>query len=165
MKAPRTALLIGSTTVVSLAFLAPSAMAAKAPNFAVTKLSIVHYKKTVDVATKGAKVKVRVQVKDHSKKFNPTSVKLVVSEKVSGEEATQVTVKTHRTGKSKSVTNWQGTLSVPAGAVAPGTTATYCIKLVKVNDADPSTAPVVKTAKGLAGRDCFTVKNSATSAA
>jgi len=165
MNARRIALLAGTAVTASALAIAPAATAAPKekpvkPNFAVSKLSIVNYKKTVDVAKKDATVKFKVQVKDKSKKFNPTSVRLTVTEKVSGAEATTVVVKTKRTGKSKVVTSWSGKLTVAKGSVEPGATAVYCVSLVKVNDSDPDTLPVVKTAKGLSGRDCFTVVNS-----
>lgn len=172
MKAPRTALLAVTALTAAATALAPVAQAApkaKAdkpvkPKFVVSKLSIVKHKKTVDIASGEKTVKVHVTVKDKSKAFDPKSVRLVVAEKVSGEEATRVVVKAKLVGKSKVVSNWRAKLAIPADAVEPGSTATYCVKLVKVNDDDPSTLPVVKTAKGLTGRDCVTVVNSSTPA-
>jgi hypothetical protein len=44
-------------------------------------------------------------------------------------------------------------VTVPAGSAA----AQYCLTLVKVDDASTATLPVLALAKGLQGRDCFTV--------
>ena len=131
------------------------------PNFSVSKLTILKHKKKVDVATKDAVIKARVKVKDKSKAFDPTKVKLVVTEKETGEAKDTFVVDARLRGKSKVVSNWQAKITVPAGSVEPGATAVYCIKLVKVNDGDPSTLPVTKLAKGLRGRDCVKVVNSA----
>ena len=166
MNARRTALFAVAVATATATALAPAATAApKAkkdvkPKFVVSKLKIVNYKKTIDVAEKDAKVKVQATVKDKSKKFDPTSVKLVVTEKETGEAKDTFVVKAKLKGKSKVVSNWRGTIGIPQGSVDPGATAVYCVKLVKVNDSDPSTLPVVKSAKGLSGRDCFTVTNS-----
>jgi hypothetical protein len=99
---------------------------------------------------------VHVQVKDFDKKFNPTSVKIVVVEKVTGMPVTTFTVGARRIGASKVVSNWAASVTVPAGSAA----AQYCLKLVKVDDASPATLPVLALAKGLQGRDCFTVVNT-----
>jgi len=124
------------------------------PRFVISALQIVGSRTSYDVATAPAVVKFRVQVKDFDKKFDPAWVNVVVVEKVSGAPATTFTVATHRVGRSKVVTNWLGTITVPAKS-AP---ATYCLSVVKASASSP-TLPVVATAKGLAGRDCFTVTN------
>ena len=128
-----------------------------APRFVVSKLGIVGHTTTYDVTAAAATIKVQVQVKDFDKKFDPTTVKLVVVEKVSGAPATTFTVAARRVGKSKVVSSWQAAVTVPQGSVA----ATYCLKVVKVDDASPATLPVLALAKGLLGRDCFTVVNTA----
>ncbi|MFN8168188.1 MAG: hypothetical protein U0S36_05335 [Candidatus Nanopelagicales bacterium] len=137
---------------------APAAKPTKTakPKFAVTKLVIVGTTTTYDVTAADAKVKVHVQVKDKDKKFNPATVKLVVVEKVAGTVVDTITVDAKRVGKSKVVTNWHATVTVPKGSPA----ATYCLSLVKVDDTSPDTLPVVATAKGLAGRDCFVVTST-----
>ena len=126
------------------------------PKFAVTKLVVVGKKKTYDVTAADAVVKVHVQVKDKDKKFDPTSVKLVVVEKVGGTVVDTITVSARKVGASKVVSNWHAKVTVPKGSPA----ATYCLKIVKVDDANPATLPVLATAKGLAGRDCFVVTNT-----
>jgi hypothetical protein len=130
--------------------------------FAVSKLTVVGHDRTYDVATAGVSVKVRVQVKDFSKKFDPASVTLSVAEKESGTPASTFTVSAHRVGKSHVVSNWHATITVPQGAVAPGTQARYCVSLVKVNPDNTDVLPVVAKANHLPGRDCFTVVNTAT---
>lgn len=130
--------------------------------FAVSRLTVLGHDRTYDVASAGASVKVHVQVKDHSKKFDPASVTLSVAEKESGTPATTFTVNAHRVGRSHVVSYWHATISVPQGAVAPGTQATYCVSLVKVNPDSTDVLPVVARAKHLAGRDCFKVVNTAT---
>jgi plastocyanin len=127
-----------------------------APKFAVTKLVVVPKKKTYDVTAADAVVKVRVQVKDKDKKFDPASVKLVVVEKVAGVVVDTITVSARKVGASKVVSNWHAKVTVPMGSPA----ATYCLKIVKVDDANPATLPEIATAKGLAGRDCFVVTNT-----
>ncbi len=129
---------------------------APAPRFLISALGYVGHTSTYDVTLAPAFIKVRVQVKDFDKKFDPTTVKLIVIEKATGTPATTFVVATRRVGKSKVVSNWLGTITVPQGA-AP---AMYCLSVVKVDDANPATLPVLKTAKGLAGRDCFTVTDT-----
>lgn len=126
------------------------------PRFVVSALQIIGSKASYDVTAAGATVRLRVQVKDFDRKFNPTSVKVVVVERRSSAVAATFTVATHRVGRSRVVTSWLGTISVPKGS-AP---ASYCLTLVKADDTSPATLPVVATAKGLAGRDCFTVTNT-----
>jgi hypothetical protein len=130
--------------------------------FAVTKLSLVPHKSTFNVygSDSDLTVKALVRVKDFDKKFEPSTVKLVVREKLSGELSTTVGVMAVLKGKSKVVSHWSAKITVPNGTVAEGDTATYCIALVKVDDASSATLPAVQTAKGLAGRDCFTVINT-----
>ena len=103
----------------------------------------------------------RVQVKDHSKKFDPASVTLTVTDKSTGQPTTTIVIDARRVGKSKVVTNWLATLTVPQGSVAAGTTAVYCVSLVNVDTTAPGAAPIATSTKGLAGRDCFTVINQA----
>jgi hypothetical protein len=131
------------------------------PRFIISALQIIGSKASYDVTSAAATVRLRVQVKDFDKKFDPASVKVVVVEKVSGAAADTVTVTTHRVGRSRVVSSWLGTITVPKGSAA----ASYCLKLVKVDDASPATLPVLATAKGLAGRDCFTVTNTTPPAA
>ena len=152
-------LVAGALTVVPLA--AASAAADPHARFEVSKLAIVGHTRSYDVADADAVVKSRIQVKDHDKKFDPATVTLSVTEKVSGLPAVSTTVKARLAGKSKVVSNWHATVTVAKGSVAPGTTATYCIALVKVADGTAVT-PVRASAKGLVGRDCFTVTNTAT---
>lgn len=125
------------------------------PRFVVSKLGIVGSRTTYDVTKAPATIRVHVQVKDFDKKFDPTSVKIIVVEKASGSPATTFTVNARRVGKSKVVSNWQATITVPAGSAA----ATYCIRLVKVDASSPAALPVLALAKGLRGRDCFAVVN------
>jgi hypothetical protein len=130
---------------------------APAPKFVVSKLGIVGSTTTYDVTKAPATIKVHVQVKDFDKKFNPTSVKLIVVEKVTSAPAITFTVAARLVGKSPVVSNWAATITVPAGSAA----AQYCLKIVKVDDASPATLPVLALARGLQGRDCFTVVNTA----
>ncbi len=148
--------LVAAPLAASEAATAAKPTTAHKVKFAVTKLVIVGTTRTYDVTSAAAVVKVRVQVKDSDKKFNPASVKLVVVEKVAGTVVDTFTVVATRVGKSKVVTNWHAKVTVPAGSAA----ATYCLRMVKVDDASPGTLPVLATAKGLAGRDCFTVVNT-----
>jgi plastocyanin len=163
MRLARTLAAATITTALVAAPLAASQAATAAtdtptakPKFAVTKLVVVGKKKTYDVTSAAAVVKVRVQVKDRDKKFDPATVKLVVVEKVAGTVVDTFTVSARKVGKSKVVSNWHAKVTVPAGSPA----ATYCLKVVKVDDASPATLPAVATAKGLAGRDCFVVTNT-----
>jgi hypothetical protein len=153
-----TAALVAVSLPLAASQAAPAAKPTKnvKPKFAVTKLVVVGKKKTYDVTAADAVVKVHVQVKDKDKKFDPASVKLVVVEKVGGTVVDTITVSARKVGKSKVVSNWHAKVTVPQGSPA----ATYCLSLVKVDDANPATLPVVATAKGLAGRDCFVVKNT-----
>jgi hypothetical protein len=161
MEKLRTAAVVA--TVAALSFV-PLAAASAAPKphakFEVTKLTLSGHR-TYDVANADAIVKARIQVKDHDKTFDPATVTLSVREKTSGLPASMTTVKARLAGRSKVVSNWHATITVAKGSVAPGTTATYCITLVKVADGTAVT-PVRTSAKGLAGRDCFNVTNSAT---
>ena len=98
------------TAVVGGLVLAPltaaSAASAKpAPKFVVSKLGIVGHTTTYDVTAKPAVVKVQVQVKDFDKKFDPTSVKLIVVEKASGTPATTFTVAARKVGRSAVVSH------------------------------------------------------------
>jgi len=150
-----------ATAAVGGLVLAPLAVASAAPTkpapkFVVSKLGIVGHTTTYDVTAKPAVIKAQVQVKDFDKKFDPTSVKLVVVEKASGVPATTFTVAARKIGRSAVVSNWAAAITVPKGSVA----ATYCITIVKVDDANPATLPVLALAKGLQGRDCFTVVNT-----
>jgi hypothetical protein len=129
--------------------------------FGVSKLSILHAKKERDVATEDAMLKAQVKVKDHSKAFDPASVTLKVTKDGTDDDGT-VKVDAKLVGKSKVVSNWRAKLTIPAGSVAPGETATYCIKVVKVDPEDTEAVPTAIKAKGLQGRDCVTVVNSAT---
>jgi len=137
---------------------APAAKHSPTPKakFAVTKLVVVGKKKAYDVTAADAVVKVRVQVKDRDKKFDPATVKLVVVEKIAGTVVDTFTVSARKVGASKVVSNWHAKITVPKGSAA----ATYCIRVVKVDDASPATLPAVAMAKGLAGRDCFVVTNT-----
>jgi hypothetical protein len=136
----------------------PKAEKTEKVGFAVTKLKVVG-KKTVDVADQDATIKVRAQVKDKSKAFDPSKVRITLVEKVSGAEDERFTVTAKLAGKSKKVSNWVGKVNVPQDSVAEGTEAVYCVKLVKVVADDPSEEPVVAQAKGLQGKDCVTVVN------
>jgi plastocyanin len=158
-RAAAIALVVSAVAVVPLA--AASAAAKPHARFEVSKLAIVGHTRTYDVADKDAVVKARIQVKDHDKKFDPASVTLTVTEKISGLPAGSTTFKARLAGHSKVVSNWHATITVAKGSVAPGTTATYCIALVKVADGTAVT-PVRVSAKGLVGRDCFNVTNTAT---
>ncbi len=175
MRTRRTALAAGACAAALVLASGASAFAAPKPDahqkadkpakaaVAVTKLQIVNVKKVRDVATADAVIRAHVQVKDHSKKFSPDSVTLkVVQKSDTGEVESTLVVDAVRKGKSKVVTNWLAKITVPQGSVAPGETATYCIRVVKALDATVD-APLASTkAKGLAGRDCVTVTNSAT---
>ena len=152
-----------ATALAGALVLAPLAAAtaapsksAPAPRFVISKLGIVGSTVTYDVTKAPATIKVHVQVKDFDKKFNPTSVKIIVVEKVTGMPVTTFTVGARRVGASKVVSNWAASVTVPAGSAA----AQYCLKIVKVDDANPATLPVLALAKGLQGRDCFTVVNT-----
>ena len=127
----------------------------------VSSLSIIGHQKIYNVADKAAVVKVRVQVKDRSKKFDPASVTLTITDKATGQPTTTIVIAAHRVGKSKVVTNWLAKLTVPQGSVAAGTTAVYCVSLVNVDPTTAAAVPTATSAKGLAGRDCFTVVNQA----
>jgi len=129
------------------------------PRFVVSSLGIIGHTRAYDVTTAPATISFRVQVKDFDKKFNPKSVSVVVVEKVSGSPATSFTVKTRLTGKSKVVSTWRGSIVVPKGS-AP---ATYCLSVVKVDPSSTAASPVKALAKGLVGRDCFTVVDKAPS--
>jgi hypothetical protein len=155
-----TAGLIAAIALTPLAVASAATHHVVKPRFVVSQLGIVGHTSTYDVAKKAAVVRVRVQVKDHDKKFNPASVKLVVVEKVSGAVVDTAVVKARLVGRSRVVSNWLGTVTVPVGGVAPGTSATYCLTLVRVDDTSTATLPVLATAPGLAGRDCVVVTNS-----
>jgi hypothetical protein len=128
---------------------------------AASSLSIVGHKWTYDVGSAAATVKVRIQVRDHSKKFDPATVTLQITDKATGLPTTTFTVAAKLLGKSKVVTNWRAVITIPEAAVAAGSTATYCITLVTVGANSTTVAPTTTKAKGLAGRDCFKVINSA----
>lgn len=152
-----------SAAVVTALVAAPVAAAnaashtpAPKPRFVVSALQIIGSRASYDVSSAPATVRVRVQVKDFDKKFDPTSVKLVVVDKAATTPAETFTVVAHRVGRSRVVTNWLGTITVPKGS-AP---ATYCLRVVKVGDPTLTTAAVVASAKGLAGRDCFVVTST-----
>jgi hypothetical protein len=128
--------------------LAPIAAATAAPTkpasrFVVSKLGIVRHTTTYDVTAAPATIKVQVQVKDFDRRFDPTTVNVVVVEKVSGTPATPCTVAAHRVGRSKVVSTWQAAASVPSASAA----ATYCLKLVKVDDASPTALPLLALAR------------------
>jgi hypothetical protein len=162
MEKLRTAAAAVGVAALTLAPLAAASAAAKPhAKFEVSKLVLVGHTRTYDVANADAVVKARVQVKDHDKKFDPATVTLLVKEKTSGLPASMTTVNAHLAGRSKVVSNWHATITVAKGSVAPGATATYCISLVKVADGTAVT-PVRTSAKGLTGRDCFNVINTAT---
>ena len=163
MEKLRTAAIAVAVASLTLVPLAAASAAPKPPKphakFEVSKLVLVGHR-TYDVANADAVVKARIQVKDHDKKFDPATVTLSVTEKTSGLPASMTTVKAHLAGHSKVVSNWHATITVAKGSVAPGATATYCITLVKVADGTAVT-PVRVSAKGLTGRDCFNVTNTA----
>jgi hypothetical protein len=148
--------------VVASAVLAPVGAAAAQPTrharFEVSALALAGHTRTYDVGTVAAVVRARVQVKDHDKAFDPATVTLTLTEQASGVPVATSTVDAVRVGHSRVVSNWHATVTVPAGAVAPGATATYCVRVVTV--ADQGALPVTARARGLAGRDCFTVTNS-----
>lgn len=128
------------------------------PRFVISALQIIG-KSSYDVAHSKATVRFRVQVKDFDKKFDPTQVKVVVVKK-SDSSNSMFTVLPHRVGRSRVVTNWLGTITVPQ-ATAPSAPVEYCLVLVKAADtAAPYTSDVTVRAKSLPGRDCFTVTNS-----
>jgi hypothetical protein len=146
--------LTGAIVVAPLAAAsAAPTKATHAPRFVVSKLGIVGSKVVYDVTKAPATIKVRAQVKDFDKKFDPKTVKLVVVEKVTGTPATTFTVGARLVGRSPVVSNWLASITVPAGSAA----AQYCVRIVKVDDASPATLPVLALAKGLQGRDCFSV--------
>ena len=156
--------LVGSIGLAAASLLvmpggAAAAAAKPQPRFAVTALALVGHQRTFDVAGAAVVARARVQVKDHDKKFDPTSVVLTVAEQVSGTPVTTTTVAATRVGNSRVVSNWRAAITVPQGSVAPGTTVTYCLRVVTA--ADQGAAPVTASARGLAGRDCFQVTNSA----
>jgi hypothetical protein len=127
----------------------------------VSKLSILHAKKDRDVTTKDAVLKAQVKVKDHSKKFAPDTVTLKVVQKDETSEMVQAfPVDAKLVGKSKVASNWRAKITIPAGTAA----GKYCIRLVKVDmSSTDEVPPTVVRAKGLQGRDCVTVINSAAS--
>jgi hypothetical protein len=145
----------GAGLVLAPLAVASSAQAAPTkpkPRFVVSALTLLG-PASVDVSAAPATLKARVQVKDFSKKFDPATVRLVVVEKSGGAIVDTMTVKARKAGRSAVVSNWLARITIPQGS-AP---ATYCIALVKVDDASPATLPVLKLAKGLQGRDCVTV--------
>jgi hypothetical protein len=142
----------------------PKKQKAEKVAFSVTQLKVAG-KKKVDVADKAARIKIRAQVKDSSKTFDPATVRITLVEKVSGEEGARLVVDARLAGKSKKVSNWVGKVNVPQGSVAEGAEAVYCVKLVKVVADDPAAEPVAASAKRLKGRDCVTVVNSGAEAA
>jgi hypothetical protein len=145
----------GAGLVLAPLAVASSAQAAPTkpkPRFVVSALTLVG-PTTLDVSTAPAVVKARVQVKDFSRKFDPASVRLVVVEKTGGAVVDTMTVAARKVGRSGVVSTWRAAITVPQGSPA----ATYCIALVKVDDASPATLPVLAQAKGLRGRDCFRV--------
>jgi hypothetical protein len=155
----RLARTLTATGVAAALVAAPiaAATAADAPahtkaRFAVTGLQIVT-PRTVDVADGAAVVKVRVQVKDFDRQFDPRTVKLVVTESVSGAVVDAFSVQARLLGKSRVVSNWAASITIPQGSPA----GVYTVKLVKVDDASASTFPVVKRAERLPGRDTVRV--------
>jgi hypothetical protein len=142
-------LVLAPLAVAGTASAAPSK---PTPRFVVSALTLIG-PATVDVSAAPATLRARVQVKDFSKKFDPATVRLVVVEKSAGTVVDTMTVTARKLGRSKVVSNWGAAITVPQGSPA----ATYCITLVKVDDSSPATLPVLKQAKGLQGRDCFTV--------
>ncbi len=150
---------LAAATLLLVPATAASAAPKAHPRFEVSALSLVGHTRSYDVATAAAVARARVQVKDHDKTFDPTSVVLTVTEQVSGATVTTSTVAATRVGHSRVVSNWHATITVDQGSVAPGTTATYCLRLVTATD--QGALPVSAAAKGLVGRDCFTVTNSA----
>ena len=131
--------------------------------FVISKL-VTLPSRNLDVKAGAVTLKFAVQVKDFDKKFDPKSVSILVAEKGSTTGASNITVKTRLVGKSKVVSNWRGTLTIAQGSIPAGTKATYCVSLVKVDPTSTAVLPVLASAKGLAGRDCFTIMNSATPA-
>ena len=165
-----TRITVGMVAVTSAAMLVvPAAVATATPRpdkpmkaqFGVSKLSIVHANKVLDVASQDAALKVHIQVKDRSKAFDPASVTLKVTKNGTDDDGT-VKVDARLVGTSKVTSNWRARLTIPAGSVAPGQTATYCITVVKVGPEGTEALPTAIKAKGLQGRDCVTVVNSAT---
>lgn len=124
------------------------------PKFVVSQLTLGGAR-TVDVKAGPVTLPVRVQVKDFDRKYDVKTV--TVSWTVDGVvQATALQGKL--VGRSRIVSNWRATLATPA-TVAPGATVKVCLKDVTV--AGASTQPVKATARGLAGRDCVTVVNTA----
>ena len=152
---------LAATAVASALVIAPiavsSAAAKPAPKarFVISALALVG-PSTVDASAAATSVKFRVQVKDFDKKFDPKSVKVVVVKRTAGiDTATSFVATARLVGKSKVVSNWQGSIAIAiAKDSAP---ATYCLILVKVADDSKITVDSTAMAKGLRGRDCFTV--------
>lgn len=157
---PLTFAVVAATAVTVSATVPASAHAKRPARFEVSSVSVVGHDRAYDVATADAVVRARVQVKDHDRTFDPASVVLTVTEQVSGVALDTSRVQARLVGKSKVVSNWRATITVPVGSVAPATTATFCVVLVTVADGS-AVAPVRTTAKGQLGRSCFTVTNSA----
>jgi hypothetical protein len=149
---------LAAAAVLLLPATSAAAVTKPHPRFTVSALGLVGHTRVYDVADAPAVARVRVQVKDHDKTVDPTSVVLTVVEQVSGEPGNTTAVAATRVGSSRVVTNWHAAITLAQGAVAPGTTATYCLRLVTA--AAPGTAVVTATARGLAGRDCFAVTNT-----
>lgn len=127
------------------------------PRFYVSKLAIIGSRTTFDVTKTAAVIKIRVQVKDHDKAFNPGSVNIVVALKDSDPKTpTAFEVKTRLAGHSRVVSNWLGVINVPAGSAS----GTYCLRTVWVDPTSTAALPVVFSAPRLPGRDCFTVVNT-----
>lgn len=150
---------LAATAVASALVIAPiavsSAAAKPAPKakFVISALALVG-PSTVDASKAATSVKFRVQVKDFDKKFDPKSVKVVVVKRTAGiDTATSFVATARLVGKSKVVSNWQGSIAIAKDS-AP---ATYCLILVKVADDSKITVDSTAMAKGLRGRDCFTV--------
>ena len=150
---------LAATAVASALVIAPiavsSAAAKPAPKakFVISALTLVG-PSTVDASAAATSVKFRVQVKDFDKKFDPKSVKVVVVTRTAGVDTASSFVASARlVGKSKVVSNWAGSIVIPKGSPA----ATYCLTLVKVADDTKITVDTTAMAKGLRGRDCFTV--------
>lgn len=124
------------------------------PKFVVSQLSLGGAR-TVDVKAGPVTLPVRVQVKDFDRKYDVKTV--TVSWTMDGVVQPNA-LQGKLVGHSRVVSNWRATLTVPT-TVAPGKSALVCLKDVTV--AGASTQPVKATAKGLSGRDCVTVVNSA----
>ena len=129
------------------------------PKFVISALTIVgHPTKagpsyTYNVTKAPATLKFRVKVKDFDKKFDPKTVTVAIQDKLSATVVQTFTVKTTLVSKSGVVSNWHGALTVPKGAPA----GQYCLVVVKVDPNSTAASPVRASAKGLAGRDCFTI--------